>query len=80
MLYVATYTQRMNLVAGGPDTREHLADFEAIYSSEDDSPVDGGNWELAGAYTFTRSDAQEDAHLFSLRATFDYADSVDLGK
>ena len=80
MLYVATYTQRMNLVAGGPDTREHLADFEAIYSSEDDSPVDGGNWELAGAYTFTRSDAQEDAHLFSLRATFDYAGSVDLGK
>lgn len=80
MQYIATYTQQVNLIPGEPDTREHLADFEAIYSSEDDTPVSGGSWELGAAYTFIRSDAHEDTHLFSVRFTFDYAGSVEFGK
>ena len=80
MRYIATYTQQVNLVAGGPDTREHLADFEAIYSSEEDTPFAGSKWELGAAYTFARNADREDAHIFSVRAVFDFAGSVELGK
>jgi len=80
MRYIATYTQKRNLIAGEPDTREHLLDFEAIYSSEDDVPIVGSNWELGAAYTFARDDEQQDSHMFSLRATFNYGNSVEFGQ
>jgi hypothetical protein len=80
MNYVATYTRQLNFLAGETDTRDHLLDFEAIYSSGDDTPFDGAKWELAAAYTFERNSDGEDAHLFSLRATFDLAGSFEFGK
>ena len=48
LTYIATYTQQVNLVAGGLDTREYLADFEVIYSSDDDTPFAGSDWQLGG--------------------------------
>ena len=43
LIYVATYTQQRNFVAEGPDTREHLADFEMIYRSGENTPLTGRN-------------------------------------
>ncbi len=74
--YVASYTQQLNLVAGEPDTREHLADFEAIYEPQEDTSFEG--WEFAAAYTFAR-DADETAHIFSVRAVFNFDGDVELG-
>ena len=80
MTYIATYTQQMNLVAGGPDTREYLADFEVIYSPDDDTPFVGSNWQLGAAYTFARNADQENAHMFSVRAVFDFSGSVEFDR
>ena len=80
LTYIATYTEQVNLVAGGPDTREYLADFEVIYSSDDDTPFVGANWQLGGAYAFARNADQETAHIFSLRAVFDFSGGVDFDR
>lgn len=77
--YVATYTQQVNFVAGWPDTREHLADFEIIYASDEDRPLEGAGWKLAAAYTFARNAEDETAHIFSVRAVFDFGGEVELG-
>ncbi|OAP41210.1 hypothetical protein AU381_04870 [Sinorhizobium glycinis] len=74
--YVASYTQQLNLVAGEPDTREHLADFEAIYEPQEGTSFEG--WEFAAAYTVAR-DADETAHIFSVRAVFNFDGDVELG-
>lgn len=80
LTYLATYTQQLNLVAEEPDTREQWADFEIIYSSEEDRPFDGTNWELAAAYTFARNSDDEDAHIFSVRARLDFSGTVEFGR
>jgi hypothetical protein len=80
LTYIATYTQQMNLVAGVPDTREQLADFEVIYSSDEDAPFAGSNWQLGAAYTFARSADHENAHIFSVRAVFDFSGGVEFDK
>lgn len=80
MRYVATYTRQRDLIAGEPDTRRHLADLEILYASEDDTPFAGARWEWGGAYTYFRDDEGEDAHLFSLRATFVFGGSVALAR
>jgi len=74
--YVASYTQQLNLVAGEPDTREHLADFEAIYEPQGETSLEG--WAFAAAYTLAR-DADETAHIFSVRAVFNFDGDVELG-
>ena len=80
LTYIATYTQQVNLVAGGLDTHEYLADFEVIYSSDDDTPFAGSDWQLGAAYSFARNADQETAHLFSVRATIDFSGSVDFDR
>lgn len=80
LTYVATYSQQVNLVAGGSDTREHLADFEIIYTSEDDTPFDGAKWNLGAAYTFARNADDENEHLFSVRAVLDFGGNVEFGR
>lgn len=74
--YVASYTQQLNLVAGEPDRREHLADFEAIYEPREGTSLEG--WEFAAAYTVAR-DADETAHIFSVRAVFNFDGDAELG-
>jgi hypothetical protein len=80
LTYIATYTQQTNLVAGGPDTRDYLADFEIIYSSDDNTPFTGTNWQLGAAYTFSRNADHENAHIFSVRAVFDFSGGVEFGR
>jgi hypothetical protein len=80
LTYIATYTQQLNLVAGGPDTREHLADFEIIYAPDEDARFDGGKYRLGAAYTFVRNADDEDAHFFSVRAAFDFGGDVEFGR
>ena len=80
LTYIATYTQQVNLIAGGPDTHEYLADFEIIYSSDDDTPFAGSNWQLGAAYAFARNADEETAHIFSLRAVFDFSGGVEFGR
>ena len=78
--YIATYTQQINLVAGGPNTYEHLADFEMIDSDGEDAPLKSGIKHLGAAYTFVRSAEGENAHLFSMRAVFDFGGGVEFGR
>jgi hypothetical protein len=78
--YIATYTQQVNLVAGGPNSREHLADFEIIYASGEDARFDEATWKLGAAYTFARNAEGENAHLFSVRAVFDFGGDVEFGR
>jgi hypothetical protein len=80
LTYIATYTQQTNLIAGGPDTRDYLADFEIIYSSDDNTPFAGTNWQLGAAYTFARNADHENAHIFSVRAVFDFSGGVEFGR
>jgi hypothetical protein len=80
MRYIAAYSHQKNIIAGEPDTTGHLADVEAIYSSEDDSPFDGAKWSLGAAYTFARNDDGEDSHTISLKAVIDFGGSVEFGK
>ena len=78
--YIATYTQQINLVAGGPNTYEHLADFEMIYAYGEDARFDEATWTLGAAYTFVRNAEGENAHLFSVRAVFDFGGGVEFGR
>ena len=78
--YIATYTQQLNLVAGGPNTYEHLADFEMIYAYGEDARFDEATWTLGAAYTFARNAEGENAHLFSVRAAFDFGGDVEFGR
>ena len=78
--YIATYTQQVNLVAGGPNTHEHLADFEMIYAYGEDAQFDEATWRLGAAYTFARNAEGENAHLFSVRAVFDFGGDVEFGR
>ncbi|MFC3323224.1 hypothetical protein [Mesorhizobium cantuariense] len=80
LTYVATYTQQRNFVADGPDTREHLADFEMIYGSGEDTPFDGAKWNLAAAYTFAENAEDERTHTFSVRATLDFGGHMEFGR
>jgi hypothetical protein len=80
LTYIATYTQQVNLVARGLDTHEYLADFEVIYSSDDDTPLAGSDWQLGAAYAFARNADHETAHIFSLRAVFDFSGGVDFDR
>ena len=80
LTYIATYTQQVNLIAGGPDTREYLADFEVIYSSDDYAPLARSNWQLGAAYSFARNADEETAQIFSLRAVFDFSGVVEFGR
>ncbi|SIT59924.1 conserved exported hypothetical protein [Mesorhizobium prunaredense] len=80
LTYIATYTEQTNLVAGGPDTRDYLADFEVIYSSDDNTPFVGSKWQLAAAYTFARNADHENAHILSVRAVFDFSGGVEFGR
>jgi len=80
LTYVATYTQQVNLAAEGPDTREHLADFEIIYASEEDTPFQGAKWNLGAAYTFARNADGENEHIFSVRAELDFGGNVEFGR
>ena len=80
MRYIAAYSQKRNFIAGEPDSREHLFDLEAIYLSGDDTPFEGASWNLGAAYTFERDEERQDTHLFTLRATIDYAGSTEFGK
>ncbi|MCA1444132.1 hypothetical protein I6F07_28805 [Ensifer sp. IC4062] len=81
LTYVASYTRQLNLVDGGRDTREHLADLEVIYDPDEeygeDMLFEGTEWELAAAYTFARNADQETAHIFSVRAVFDFGGDVE---
>lgn len=78
--YVATYTQQRNFVAEGPDTREHLADFEMIYTSGENTPFDRAKWNVATAYTFAQNAEDERTHTFSVRATLDFGGDVEFGR
>lgn len=80
LTYIATYTQQTNLVAGGPDTRDYLADFEIIYSSDNNTPFVGSNWQLGAAYSFARIADHKNAHIFSVRAVFDFSGGVEFGR
>ena len=80
LTYIAAYTQQVNLVAAGADTREHLADFEIIYSSDDDWEPAGTAWQLGAAYTFAMNADHEKAHMFSVRAVFDFGGAVEFGR
>lgn len=80
LTYVATYTQKRNLVAEGPDTREHLADFEVIYESQKDAPFAGSQWTLGAAYTFAQNAEGERAHTLSLRATLKFGGETEFGR
>ncbi|MBP1885757.1 hypothetical protein [Sinorhizobium mexicanum] len=82
LTYVASYTRQLNLVDGGPDTHEHLADLEVIYEPDDEHgegmPFDRSGWKLAAAYTFARDADEQTAHVFSVRAVFDFDGDVEL--
>ncbi|MDQ6434795.1 hypothetical protein RB623_12130 [Mesorhizobium sp. LHD-90] len=80
LTYIASYTQQVNLVAGGTDTSEHLADFEVLYSPDGDRPLAETAWELAAAYTFAMNAEREDAHMFSVRAVFNFSGEVEFGQ
>ncbi len=80
LTYIATYTQQMNLIAGDPDTRDYLADFEIIYSSDDNTPFAGSSWQLGAAYSFARIADHPHAHIFSVRAAFDFSGGVEFGR
>ena len=80
MRYIAAYSEKRNFIAGEPDSRERLFDLEAIYLSGDDTPFEGSSWNLGAAYTFERNEERQDTHLFTLRATLDYAGSTEFGK
>ncbi|QIG48056.1 hypothetical protein G5V57_10165 [Nordella sp. HKS 07] len=80
MLYIATYSLQKNITADGPDTRDYMVDLEAIYSSEEDTPIEDGNWDLGAAYTFERDAEDQEAHLFSVRLTLYYGGVWDIGK
>ncbi|MQX15179.1 hypothetical protein GHK62_10505 [Sinorhizobium terangae] len=81
LTYVASYTQQLNLVDSGPDTRQHLADLEVIYDPDEEHgegmPFEGTGWKLAAAYTFTRNADEETAHIFSVRAVYDFDGDVE---
>ncbi|WP_331373123.1 hypothetical protein [Sinorhizobium chiapasense] len=82
LTYVATYTRQLNLVGGRRDSREHLADFEVIYEPDEERdegvPFEGTGWKLAAAYSFARNADEETAHIFSVRAVFDFDGDVEL--
>lgn len=77
LTYIAAYTQQLNFVAEGPNTREHLADFEILYQSAEDRPFNGAQWTLGAAYTFAQNADNERAHTFSVRATLDFGGNVE---
>lgn len=79
MRYIASFSYQKNIIPNEPNTREHVADFEAIYSSGEDMPFAGTNWEIGAAYTFARNDDRETSHMFSVRAVFDLSGSVEFG-
>jgi hypothetical protein len=79
LTYIATYTQQLNLIGGNPDTREHLADFEVIYEPYGEERSEGATWKLAAAYTLARDADEETAHIFSVRAVFDFSGDVQFG-
>lgn len=78
--FIAAYTQQVNLVAGGPDTRDHLVDFEIIYATNEDVRFDEAGWKLGAAYTFARNADDETSHIFSVRAVFDFGAYMEFGR
>ncbi len=74
--YIAAYTLKNNIIAAEPNTNEHLFDLEMVYTSEDDTPLVGADWQLAAAYTFAHDEDQQDSHQLSLRAEFNLAGST----
>lgn len=80
LTYIASYTQQVNMIADGADTSEHLADFEVLYSPEGDRPLLETSWELAAAYTLAVNAEHESAHMFSVRAVFNFSGAVEFGR
>ncbi|MFI0843833.1 hypothetical protein [Mesorhizobium sp. IMUNJ 23232] len=80
LTYIASYTQQVNMIADGPDTSEHLADFEVLYSPDGDKPLAETSWQLAAAYTFAMNAEHEKAHMFSVRAVFNFSGEVEFGR
>jgi hypothetical protein len=70
--YSAAYSRQRNLVPGGPDTREHLADLSLLYQSEDDQPFAGANWSLGAGYTFAQNEDRERTHTLSATLTLEF--------
>ncbi len=80
MRYGATYSLQDNFAAQGPNTLEHLADFEAIYRSEDGMSFPRASWEIGAAYTFAHRNEGEDNHMISLRAVLEFTGSAEFGE
>ena len=66
MLYQAAYTLQHDMVSGGPDVNEHLANLSAAYNLSDGVELPGGEWIVTGEYTFTRDADGQNDHLLSL--------------
>ncbi|MGH6854736.1 MAG: hypothetical protein ACREDX_06690 [Aestuariivirga sp.] len=72
MTYMAAYSRQRNLLAGEPDTTEHLFDLTAAYDLGEDYSLAGENWTLAAAYAYNRNADGETAHVAGVTVTIDF--------
>jgi hypothetical protein len=73
---MATYSRQRNLIAGEPDTTEHLVDLTASYDFGDERSIAGETWKLAAGYSFEQDEDGERAHTLSLLLTIDLEGSL----
>jgi hypothetical protein len=76
MTYMATYSHRRNLIAGGKDNSDHLFDFTALYDFGEDRSILGETWKLGAGYAYARDGEGQSAHQFSLLLTIDLEGSL----
>jgi hypothetical protein len=72
----AAYTRKRNLIAGEPDTTEHLVDLTAAYDLGEEFSLAGEKWMLAAAYRYRRDDAGERDHTVGMKLTIDLEGTI----
>lgn len=69
--YMATYSRQTNLIAGEPDTKEHLFDLTAVYDFGEDTSLAGETWKLGAGYSYARNDDGETGNTFNVLLSVD---------
>ena len=76
MTYMAAYSRQRNLLAGEPDTTEHLVDLTAAYGFGEEYSLAGEKWTLAAAYAYNRNADGVTAHVAGVTVTIDFDGTI----